>query len=74
VSNGVKARESTKVGYDEESRRIAIDGRGVPHFSGCPYRLCHPEVLVVKAAQDGQGYDAPERLHRSAERCVFAEG
>ena len=34
MSSGVKARESTKVGYDQESRRIAIDGRGVPRFSG----------------------------------------
>ena len=29
---------------------------------------------MVKAAQDGDRYDAPERLHRSAERCILAEG
>ena len=39
-----------------------------------PYRLCHPGIVVVKAAQDGHRYDAPERLHRSAERCILTEG
>jgi hypothetical protein len=39
----------------------------------CPYRLCHPDILVVKAAQDGDRYDAPECLHRSAEGCILAE-
>ena len=29
---------------------------------------------MVKAAQDGHRYDAPERLHRSAERCILTEG
>jgi hypothetical protein len=29
---------------------------------------------VVKAAQDGHRYDAPKRLHRSAERCILPEG
>jgi len=29
---------------------------------------------MVKAAQDGHRHDAPERLHRSAERCILTEG
>jgi len=44
------------------------------HVHGCPYRLCDPEVLVVKAAQDGHRYNASYHLHRSAERCILAEG
>jgi hypothetical protein len=43
-------------------------------FNNCPYRLCHPDVLVVKAAQDGHRYNASERLHGPPERCVLAEG
>jgi len=29
---------------------------------------------VVKAAKDGHRYDAPERRHGSAERCILTEG
>lgn len=40
----------------------------------CPCRLCHPDAVVMKSAQERCRHDAPGRLNGPAHRCVLPEG
>jgi len=46
--------------------RITASGR-------CPYRLCNPDVSVVKTASDGHRHDAPDRPNGAPMRRLLRQ-
>jgi hypothetical protein len=42
-------------------------------YRGCTYRLCHPNVLMMEAAEPTDRYDTPDCLRWSVERSILVE-
>ena len=53
--------------------RSAIRQRWQANAGGCPYRLCHPNIVVMQAAEDRDRSDSTDGLNGPAYRCVLAQ-
>src|SRR4029077_14355854 len=68
--------------HDRRSHDSAGDRSPMPHAlrrrqqrcRGSSYRLCHPHVVVMKAAQERYWNDTADGLNGPAHRCVLPKG
>jgi hypothetical protein len=58
-------RRKCKAGLDQgvEGFTLALTGGAA---SPCPYHLSYPRVLMMKSAEEGNGLDRSDSLHRPA--------
>src|SRR5258707_9347908 len=61
---------------DRDPRAVAywIERAQTERALACSYRLCHPHVVVMKAAQERYWNDTADGLNGPAHRCVLRKG
>ena len=65
--------QASEVGGPPPKRSLTVPSAVLHVWTACTCRLCHPDVLAMKAADRGDRCDGPDGVHGSVERSILVE-